>query len=204
MSCQTVNEETELRLLDLRHSAELFNLFEANREHLRQWHPWVDLMRSAAIVEKTIMAWQQQYANRQGYHAGIWFKEQFCGMISYLNVDCSNRWTSLFYWLDSAHQGQGIMTACCRAMVAHGFESWKFNRITIECATQNARSRAIPERLGFKLEGIVRGIEWLHGQYVDHAMYGLLHSEYVGDNSVNAVHFTGLSVARGRPSFRPG
>ena len=53
------------------------------------------------------------------------------------------------------------MTACCRAFVAHGFDTWKLNRITIECATENVRSRAIPERLGFKLDGIVRGIEWL-------------------------------------------
>ena len=33
------------------------------------------------------------------------------------------------------------MTACCRAFITHGFETWKLNRITIECATQNTRSR---------------------------------------------------------------
>ncbi len=75
------------------------------------------------------------------------------------------------------------MTACCRALVADGFERWKLNRVTIECATDNTRSRAIPERLGFKLEGIVRGIEWLHDRYVDHAMYGLLKEDQLHGDS---------------------
>jgi ribosomal-protein-serine acetyltransferase len=189
MSCHTVNGETQLRLIDHEHGEQLLKLFEANREHLRRWHPWADMMRSAAVVEKAIAAWQQQYQSRRGYGAGIWFKGSLCGMVSYLNVDCSNRWTALSYWLDAMHQGRGIMTACCRAMVAHGFETWNLNRITIECATQNIRSRAIPERLGFKFEGVVREIEWLHDRYVDHAMYGLLRSDYANAQSLNASRY---------------
>jgi ribosomal-protein-serine acetyltransferase len=69
------------------------------------------------------------------------------------------------------------MTECCRAFIAHAFETWKLNRITIECATENTRSRGVPERLGFKLEGVVRQSEWLHDRYVDHALYGLLKSD---------------------------
>jgi ribosomal-protein-serine acetyltransferase len=80
--------------------------------------------------------------------------------------------------LDAGHQGKGIMTACCRAFIAYGFNSWKLNRVTIECATHNTRSRAIPECLGFKFEGVIREVEWLHDHYVDHAVYGLLRSDY--------------------------
>jgi ribosomal-protein-serine acetyltransferase len=178
MFCLNVNEHAELRLIDGQHAEELFRLLDANREHLRRWHPWVDSMRSVPDVDKAIGVWQQQYANNRGFCAGIWFKGRFCGMINHLNVDWLNRWTALSYWLDAAHQGQGIMTACCRAMIAHGFDTWTLNRIAIECATENTRSRAIPERLGFKLEGIVRGIEWLHDHYADHALYGLLSSDY--------------------------
>lgn len=150
---------------------------DVNREHLRRWHPWVDDTHSAEDVEKMISAWQQQHADQRGFCASIWFDGQLCGMIRHLNVDWPNRWTALSYWLDADHQGQGIMTICCRALIAHGFKAWKLNRITIECATGNTRSRAIPERLGFKLEGIVRGAEWLHDHYADHAIYGLLRSD---------------------------
>jgi ribosomal-protein-serine acetyltransferase len=82
------------------------------------------------------------------------------------------------------------MTKCCRAFIAHGFDTWKLNRITIESATENTRSRAIPERLGFKLEGIVRSIEWLHDHFADHAIYGLLRSEYLdGSSAKSCEHF---------------
>jgi ribosomal-protein-serine acetyltransferase len=179
MFCHIVNETTELRLVERQNSEELFKLFEANRAHLRPWHPWVDMMRSVADVERSIAAWQQQHATNRGFHAGVWHEGRFCGVINHLNVDWTNRWTAFGYWLDAAHQGRGIMTACCRAFVAHSFNTWKLNRVTIECATQNTRSRAIPERLGFRLEGVIRGVEWLQDRYADHAIYGLLRADYL-------------------------
>jgi ribosomal-protein-serine acetyltransferase len=173
----TVNELTELRLIERQDRKELFDLLDSNREHLGRWLPWVDSVRSIAEVEGAIAAWLHRHANNQGIYAGIWFKGRLCGMINFPNIDWPNRWTAMSYWLDAAHQGQGIMTACCQALIFHGFTTWKLNRITIECAPQNERSCAIPERLGFKLDGVVRGIEWLHDRYVDHAMYGLLSSD---------------------------
>ena len=71
------------------------------------------------------------------------------------------------------------MTASCHAVVYHTFNTLKLNRIAIQCATENTRSRAIPERLGFKLEGIVREAEWLYDHYVDHALYSLLRSDNI-------------------------
>ncbi|MGA3267453.1 MAG: GNAT family N-acetyltransferase [Verrucomicrobiota bacterium] len=173
-----VNERTELRLIDGRHAEELFRLVDSNRDYLRRWHPWVDKVRAADGMGRIISAWQEQHAANHGFCAGIWFDGQLRGTIAHLNVDWTNRWTALSYWLDAAHQGQGIMTAACRAMVEHAFQTWQLNRITIECAAENVRSRAIAERLGFKLEGIVRGVEWLHDHHADHAVYGLLQSEY--------------------------
>ena len=40
-------------------------------------------------------------------------------------------------------------------------------------ATENLASRAICERLGMKLEGIISNAENLNGRIVDHAIYGL-------------------------------
>jgi ribosomal-protein-serine acetyltransferase len=165
-------------LIERRHRDELFKLIDSNRKYWRQWHPWLpDTVRSAADAERLIAGWLQQFANNRGFCAGVWFQGRLCGMIYHLHVDWANRSTDLSYWLDEAHQGKGIMTASCRAFVSHAFNTWKLNRITIQCATQNTRSRAIPERLGFKFEGIVRETEWLYDHYVDHALYGLLRSD---------------------------
>ena len=36
--------------------------------------------------------------------------------------------------------------------------------------------------LGFKLEGIIQEIEWLHDHFADHAIYGLLQSDFAKGN----------------------
>jgi|GEM_PF-6361702 RimJ/RimL family protein N-acetyltransferase len=123
--------------------------------------PWLrDTLRSAADVEKFIALWLQNFAKDRGFCAGVWFEGLLSGMIYHANVDWADRSAALSYWLDEAHQGKGIMTASYRAFVSHAFDTWKMNRIVIECAVDNARSRAIPERLGFTLEGIIREPEW--------------------------------------------
>src|SRR6202021_2500275 len=152
-SC-TVNDDTELRLINLSQSEDMFNLIKSNRKHFRRWHPWMDVILSVAQVERAITIWQQQHDNNRGFYAGIWFKGALCGVINHLGFYPLNRWTALSFWLDEAHQGQGIMTASCRAFVAHTFDTLKLNRVTIECATENGRIRGIREVLGLRREGV--------------------------------------------------
>jgi ribosomal-protein-serine acetyltransferase len=179
MFCRPVNEDTELRLIDRQHTEEVYRAIVTNREHLRKWHPWVDLIQSTAMMNQAIGNWLQQHANNRGFYAGIWHQGRFCGVINHLSVDWINRWTALGYWLDAGHQGKGIMTNSGRVIVDHSFSVWNLNRIMIECATENAPSRAVAERLGFKLEGVTRQVEWIHDHHVDHAIYGLLRAEYL-------------------------
>jgi ribosomal-protein-serine acetyltransferase len=57
------------------------------------------------------------------------------------------------------------------------FTLYSLNRFDIRCAVENNRSRAIPERLGFKNEGIIRRAEKVYKQYLDHVVYGLLKND---------------------------
>jgi ribosomal-protein-serine acetyltransferase len=50
--------------------------------------------------------------------------------------------------------------------------------VEISCATDNKRSRAVAERLGFSQEGILRQTDRLHDRYVDSVFYGLLVDEW--------------------------
>ena len=175
-SCK-VNGQIELQLVQHEHCRELFKLMDANRKHLHPWHPWIDQIRTNTDLERFITRWLQQLSSNRGFHAGIWHEGILCGVINHLNVDWVNRSTVLSYWLDESHQGRGIMTAACRVFIAHAFDTLKLHRVTIECASDNTRSRRIPERLGFALEGIVRGAEWLHDHFADHAIYGLLNRD---------------------------
>jgi ribosomal-protein-serine acetyltransferase len=52
------------------------------------------------------------------------------------------------------------------------------HKVEIRAASGNKKSRAVPERLGFKQEGCIRQAEWLYDHYVDHVVYGMLDLEW--------------------------
>jgi ribosomal-protein-serine acetyltransferase len=172
-----LSENTEVRLLEERHAQELTDLTDRNREHLRKWLPWVDTNRTVEDRKNFIRGALKQFAQNKGFVAGIWHDGRLAGVIGYDPIDWENRTTALGYWLGEEFQGNGLVTAACRALVDHAFLELKLNRVSIACATENKRSCAIPERLGFRREGVQRQAEWLYDHFVDQVVYAILASE---------------------------
>ena len=101
-------------------------------------------------------------------------------MIGFHRVDWVNRSTSLGYWIAEASQGRGTVTEAVRALTTHAFEVWSLNRVEIRAAVGNDRSAAIPLRLGFVHEGVLRQSE-RHGEtYKDLAVYAMLAADWPG------------------------
>ena len=65
-------------------------------------------------------------------------------------------------------------------MITQAFNEWGFHRIQINVAVGNKRSKRIPRKLGFTLEGIARDAELLSSGFTDIEMYSLLRSEWEG------------------------
>ncbi|HDR7866350.1 TPA: GNAT family N-acetyltransferase, partial [Bacillus cytotoxicus] len=59
------------------------------------------------------------------------------------------------YWIDTRFSGKGYMTEAVKGIIDYAFSELKANRLEIRCDPTNRKSRAIPEKLGFKLEGIL-------------------------------------------------
>lgn len=156
---------------------DLFALTNANRGYLRRWTPWVDAVESEQDSRDYLHAVIGQRETGRGPVFGIIHREQLAGVIGFHPLDRFHRVGEIGYWLAEAQQRQGIVTRCCRFLVRYGFQTLDLNRIQIPAATQNLRSRAIAERLGFTFEGILREREYLYGTFVDHAMYSMLQSE---------------------------
>ena len=72
------------------------------------------------------------------------------------------------------------MTEAVRACVDHAFTTWKLNRVMIQAAVENTRSRAIPERLGFREEGILREVERIGDRMLDDVVYAMLAADWPG------------------------
>jgi ribosomal-protein-serine acetyltransferase len=168
------DERTILRLPIEGDAAPLFALVDANRAHLRRWLPWVDGASDAARIREFLLGVQARTAAGTSLELVIEHDGQLAGISGFRTIDPTNRSAEIGYWLREDFGGRGIMTAACRALVRHGFETLGLNRIAIAAAVENARSRRVAERLGFRFEGISREPEWLYDHFVDHAVYALL------------------------------
>ena len=178
MLAQTVSDDLDLVLLEPRHAAALFVLVDSNRTYLRNWLPWVDATRSPEDTAAFIQRTQQQFGQNNGFQTALVHQGNLAGVIGHIQIDWPHRATSLGYWLAERHQGRALMTRACEAYLEHAFNDLGLNRVEIRVATGNRRSRAIPERLGFQLEGTLRQAEWLYDHFVDHALYGLVHDAW--------------------------
>jgi ribosomal-protein-serine acetyltransferase len=173
-----VGDGLHIRLLEEKDAMTLFSLIDANRKTLREWLPWVDKTRypedSAAFIKSAL----EQHKNCTGLHAGIWQDGRLSGVIGYVNIDVNNRRTMIGYWLAEPYRGKGLAARACMAMLDVAFNRLLLNRAEILCGVDNLKSRAIPERLGFKPEGILRQYEWVNDHFVDIVAYGMLASEW--------------------------
>ncbi|MFD1447939.1 GNAT family N-acetyltransferase [Oceanobacillus profundus] len=174
-----VDEHITLRQLNLQDANQLFALIDSNRSYLREWLPWLDTNvnpdDSIAFIEHIL----QSYEAKKGLTAGIFYQDKLVGIAGFNAFDWTNRIGYIGYWIGQDYQGYGIITSVVRALTDYAFTEAQLNRVDIRAAFTNKKSRAIPERLGFKEEGILRQSEWLYDHYVDHVVYGMLASDWV-------------------------
>jgi len=169
--------DLDLRLLEERHAPAVFALVDQDREYLSEWLAWVDATKSEEDTLAFIRSALEQFAANTGITAGIWFKDRFAGVIGTHRIDWVNRKVEIGYWLGSAFQRQGIVTEACRALVRHLLGELELNRVEIRCATGNARSCAIPARLGLTHEATLRQAQLLDGKYHDLQVWSMLRKE---------------------------
>lgn len=168
----------ELRPLSLRDAGALFALVEANRDRLRRWLPWPDANRGVGDSRAYILRMRTLSRAGLGQSFGLWWKDSLVGVAGFNWIDCANHGAAIGYWLAEDAEGHGLMTAAVAALLRHGFRTLKLNRIEIRAGVRNRRSRAVAARLGFRHEGTLRQAERLADRYVDHAVYGLLATEW--------------------------
>jgi ribosomal-protein-serine acetyltransferase len=168
-----------LRLLEEADADELFAVIDANREQLATWMPWARRDRAPEDTLPFIRATRRQIADNDGLQTTIVDPGgAIVGMVGMHRVDWANGRTSVGYWLARDAQGRGVMTEAVRAYVDYAFGTLGLHRVVIEAAVENARSRAIPERLGFREEGVLREVERVGERMLDHVVYAMLAADW--------------------------
>ncbi len=171
---RAVGPEVEIRQFHVDDAELVFAATERNRAYLREWLPWVDRTESPADIRQFIVHALAQFEANQGPNCAIWVNGELAGSIGCHAIDWNNSNCSIGYWIDAAYQGRGIITRCCEVLIDHLFFDLQLHRVVIQCGTGNHKSCAIPKRLGFTREGVLREAEWVSGRWVDLVVWSML------------------------------
>lgn len=170
-----ITDQLSLKLIERQDAEALYALVDANREHLREWLGWVDGTTGPdGYRDEIIPAWLTAYAKGNGLTCGIYYEGELVGTVALHEINQTLRQTSIGYYLTGNGRGKGLMTKVMAFVTDYCFTTLQLNRVVIECAVGNSRSRKIPERLGYQQEGILRDAEQLYGTYHDLAVYAML------------------------------
>lgn len=173
-----IDNDITLTLVELTDAQEMFSLVDSCRDHLRKWLPWVDVTFTPENTATFIKSASKQHTKNNGFHCSIRYEKQLAGVIGCHRIDKINQITELGYWLGKQFQGRGIMTRCCQALTDYAFEELEINRVEIRVAEENVKSCAIPQRLGFSREGILRDAEWVNNRFFNQILFAMLRRDW--------------------------
>jgi len=182
-------------------AASLFQVVERNRSRLRPWiHPSALPETLSAARKLTIEAFFDSLPNPMDaivkyydyshelddykpwsippLEMGIWLNDSLVGEIMLARLQDSYTASEFGYWLDGEREGQGIVTRCVGGLMDYAIDNMGTTRFVIGCAVNNQRSRAIPERLGYRLQATVPGGEIVGDYIYDRAVYEMHSAEW--------------------------
>ncbi|HET6816517.1 MAG TPA: GNAT family protein [Mycobacteriales bacterium] len=175
-----------LRPLRLRDGPAWVEVRKANIDWLR---PWEATPPGGPVVVSTSYAvfWamvrgQRRQARRGG---GLPFAVLYDGrLVGQLNIGGIVRGSlhscHIGYWIDSRVAGRGIMTTAVAMATDHAFWAVGLHRVEINIRPENAASRRVVEKLGFREESLRRRFLHIDGEWRDHLSYALVREEVSG------------------------
>jgi N-acetyltransferase len=172
------NSRVCLELLDQRHHDDLV---EATNDG-ELWKLWYTSVPGkddvAAEIERRLELCRQQ--SMLPYAIVEQSSGKAVGMTTFMNADAANRRIEIgSTWFRRSAQRTGLNTHCKLLMLTHAFET--LDCIAVEFCTHfcNRQSRAGIERLGAKLDGILRSHQILaDGTLRDTCVYSIIASEW--------------------------
>lgn len=170
-----ITQTVVLRPTTLDSISDIYKAIKSNRNYLRTWLPFVD----STTDESYTRAYVQSVIDNEEVQYSIYDFNKFIGRIGFNHMDSINHKAEIGYWIIEEAQGKGIITKSVKELLMLAFTDLNLNKIVIKAGVENTKSRSIPERLGFTLEGIERDGELLvDNKYTDLAVYGLLKREF--------------------------
>lgn len=160
------------------------SLREASASFLTAWEPtW-----SADHLTRRSFTGRVQWAARiqaQGTGLPLFLvrqsDQQLLGAITMDNIRRGPAQAgTIGYWVGQPFARQGYMREAIRALVHHACTEMDLSRIEAACLPENAASRAVLEKSGFKYEGVAQSYLQINGRWRNHVLYANLRGDRRG------------------------
>jgi RimJ/RimL family protein N-acetyltransferase len=142
--------------------AEMAVVVAQSLSHLRPWMPWAQDAPTAESSEMVARRMQADFITRKDLVYRIHAKRadgsagRLLGGSGLHRMDWAVRRFEIGYWIRPDALGQGYVTEAVNTLAAMAFERLKAHRVEIRMDPRNVKSRAVAQRCGFELEGILR------------------------------------------------
>jgi ribosomal-protein-alanine N-acetyltransferase len=118
------------------------------------------------------------YGNGEVAPWGVVCEDKVVGTCGFLDWNLPSSRAEIGFALSSKVWGRGLMTEAVRGVIRFGFRTMNLNRIQGRCEVENVASVRVMEKVGMKLEGVLREHEYSEGRYLNLAMYSILKREW--------------------------
>ncbi len=160
------------------------DLRRESRDFLTPWEPsWSpDHLSRKAFTNRVYWA-----ARAQGQGTALplfLFRRSDDRLMGAITLDNIRRGPSqagtLGYWIGQPFARQGYMREAIAAVVHHAFATIDLSRIEAACLPENAASRGVLEKCGFKYEGVAQSYLQINGRWRNHVLYANLRGDRRG------------------------
>ena len=176
-----------VRPLRLRDGPDWVEARRRNVEWLRQWEATPPEGGQAEFPSSlgTFLAMTRRLRREARQGRGLPFAIDYDGrFVGQLNVSSVIRGSlhsaSLGYWIDERMAGRGVMPTAVALVTDHCFHRVGLHRVEVNIRPENAASRRVVEKLGFREEGVRQGFLHIAGDWRDHISYALVREEVPG------------------------
>ncbi len=179
---------------------------ETDRLTLRQpqhadYRAWSDLRRdSADFLQPWEPTWAEDHLTRKSFTNRVYWAQRAINgdnaiplflirrsddrLVGAITLDNLRRGPAqsgtLGYWIGARYARQGYMSEAIAGLVHHAFLKLDLSRVEAACLPENAASRGVLERAGFKYEGVAQSYLQIAGRWRNHVLYANLRADRRG------------------------
>lgn len=183
--------ETERLTLRLPRHAD-FRMWASLRHQSRDFLvPWEPVWADDHLTRKSFTArvyWAQRSVNQGSAVPLFIFRRADDALLGAITLDNVRRGpaqsATLGYWVGLPFVRQGYMREAIGAVSHYAFRALDLSRLEAACLPENAASRGVLEKSGFKYEGVAQSYLQINGRWRNHVLYANLRSDRRGKTEV--------------------